>query len=639
MNTKIIKLDLNRILYDKIIAKQGDTKSRFLLFQLLDGSIAFNLTNRSVRAYMVKPDGKEIFNDLIINNYSLGYCTLELTNQVLAVQGTVKIELMVTEEDRKLTSSVFELEVIKSINSEKSIVSTNEFTALLNGLSSLSEYDNYKNEIAAARDGEVNLLTKVKKIDEQLDTIAKGQSEINLINYLDFNGSDETEKLQNLLDTFEVTKKGITLIFPNNKDITLNNLKIRGFINVKGNGCRISGSSGNFAFVNDETKFLTLNLENLNFNKVGCLKLKKINSNCGISCIVNNVEGIGVNNIGTLFYIREIDFSSFENISAWSYDYVFDINKDIKFMNTQLNFKNIRGFDCRTGFKIANSDKIKIDNMDFMGCGTGLSIGSFTKRMKVNNYHCESFGKIEGDNSGYGILFNNFHEIKQIVFSNCSIFLPKTYSKYGIFYNTINTLPLSIHDIVQVEFINVFVEKEINEFNYTPMLLLGNFKFVGHINSIKSKFYKSTNITCVGEIIDKVTPVSDNLLSINKITSLDELTGATNLTLTSDGYFKKLSNETSSDITCKLSFKPLEIGWYTFNFTGDMGNKNDSITIKQDGDPFSTYYISKCYHLENVNNKLYFYVDSITRNVDIRFTIKPTSYLNINKISLIKGFL
>ena len=172
MNTKIIKLDLNRILYDKIIAKQGDTKSRFLLFQLLDGSIPFYLTNRSVRAYMVKPDGKEIFNDLIIENYSLGYCTLELTNQVLAVPGTVKIELMVTEEDRKLTSSVFELEVIKSINSEKSIVSTNEFTALLNGLSSLSEYDNYKNEIAAARDGEVNLLTKVKKIDKQLEHIA-----------------------------------------------------------------------------------------------------------------------------------------------------------------------------------------------------------------------------------------------------------------------------------------------------------------------------------------------------------------------------------------------------------------------------------------------------------------------------------
>ena len=208
MNTKIIKLDLNRRLYDKIIAKQGDTKSRFLLFQLLDGSIAFNLTNRSVRAYMIKPDGKEIFNDLIIDNYLLGYCTLELTNQVLAVPGTVKIELMVTEEDRKLTSFVLELEVIKSINSEKSIVSTNEFTALLNGLSSLSEYDNYKNEIAAARDGEVNLLTKVKKIDSQLDNI-KSNSIISFIfddGFVEDNKTYELFKSKNMLCNFALVK-------------------------------------------------------------------------------------------------------------------------------------------------------------------------------------------------------------------------------------------------------------------------------------------------------------------------------------------------------------------------------------------------------------------------------------------------
>ena len=39
MNTKTIKFDLNKFkLYEKIKAKQGDTKSRFLLFQLLDGS-------------------------------------------------------------------------------------------------------------------------------------------------------------------------------------------------------------------------------------------------------------------------------------------------------------------------------------------------------------------------------------------------------------------------------------------------------------------------------------------------------------------------------------------------------------------------------------------------------------------------
>lgn len=184
MNTKTIKFDLNKYkLYEKIKAKQGDTKSRFLLFQLLDGSIPFNLTNRSVRAYMVKPDGKEIFNDLIINNYSLGYCTLELTNQVLAVPGTVKIELMVTEEEKKLTSSVFELEVVKSINSEKSIVSTNEFTALLNGLAALSEYDNYKN---AVKEMEINKADKAKveekfgEVYEQLDNKASEIRNINL---------------------------------------------------------------------------------------------------------------------------------------------------------------------------------------------------------------------------------------------------------------------------------------------------------------------------------------------------------------------------------------------------------------------------------------------------------------------------
>ena len=218
MNTKTIKFDLNKYkLYEKIKAKQGDTKSRFLLFQLLDGSIPFNLKNRSVRAYMIKPDGREIFNDLIVNNYNLGYCTLELTNQVLAVTGTVKIELMVTEGDKKLTSSVFELEVVKSINSEKSIVSTNEFTALLNGLAALSEYDNYKNsvkemEINKANKAEVE--EKIKNNSEQLDTITPYKTEfinVILIGCDNTGVNDCTSILQEYIDN------GYSLFFPEGK--------------------------------------------------------------------------------------------------------------------------------------------------------------------------------------------------------------------------------------------------------------------------------------------------------------------------------------------------------------------------------------------------------------------------------------
>lgn len=207
MNTKIIKLDLNKSrLYEKIKAKQGDTESRFLLFQLFDGALPFSLVNRSVRAYMIKPDSKEVFNDLIINDRIKGYCTLELTNQVLAASGTVKIELMITEGTKKLTSSVFELEVDKSINSEKSIVSTNEFTALLNGLASLSEYDNYKNELKDARDGETNVGTNIRKIKSQLEHNTKKIDGLGIIQIKEkygIIGDGNSHKLSSKFSTLE----------------------------------------------------------------------------------------------------------------------------------------------------------------------------------------------------------------------------------------------------------------------------------------------------------------------------------------------------------------------------------------------------------------------------------------------------
>lgn len=200
MNTKIIKLDINKNLYDTLTAKQGDTQSRFLLFQLLDGAIPFSLENRSVKVFATKPDGKEVFNDLIINDRVKGYCTLELTNQMLAVPGLLKLELMVIEGDKKLTTNVFYMDVKKSINSENAIVSTNEFSALLNGLASLNEYDNYKNEIAAARDGEVNLLTKVKKIDEQLDDMTTEFIDVKKFGVIGDGITDDTVAMQNALN-------------------------------------------------------------------------------------------------------------------------------------------------------------------------------------------------------------------------------------------------------------------------------------------------------------------------------------------------------------------------------------------------------------------------------------------------------
>lgn len=165
INYTIINFDINKKIYDKLIAKQGDIKSRYLLFNLNINGAAIDLTNKNVRVYAIKPDGYEIFNDLVVSDPVRGTCILELTTQILAVCGIVKMELVITEGQKKLSSFEFELEVIKSLNRETSIVSTNEFTALIEGLAALSEYDKYKNEIKDARGSFLSLPLRLSDSD------------------------------------------------------------------------------------------------------------------------------------------------------------------------------------------------------------------------------------------------------------------------------------------------------------------------------------------------------------------------------------------------------------------------------------------------------------------------------------------
>lgn len=171
MNTKIIKLDINNKMYETITAKQGDTESRFLLFHLFDASLPFDLTEKSVRVYGIKPDGTKIFNDLVINDVKKGYCTLKLTNQMLAIAGLVKLELVIYSGNKKLSSIPFVLNVISSLNSDDAVVSTNEFTALMNGLVALSEYDIYKSnakQVPGIKEEVSNLSSQLEQIEKQL---------------------------------------------------------------------------------------------------------------------------------------------------------------------------------------------------------------------------------------------------------------------------------------------------------------------------------------------------------------------------------------------------------------------------------------------------------------------------------------
>ena len=171
MITKVINVNLHQPIYERLTAKQGDIASRYLLFHLLDGDKPFDLSNKTVRVYAIKPDKTEIFNDLTINDASKGYCTLELTSQCLAAAGVVKMELYISESGKVLTSIPFELEVIACINTANGVISTNEFSALETALGSLQDYDNLRSEIIQARKGCTTVGKRFDNFDSQLNSI------------------------------------------------------------------------------------------------------------------------------------------------------------------------------------------------------------------------------------------------------------------------------------------------------------------------------------------------------------------------------------------------------------------------------------------------------------------------------------
>jgi hypothetical protein len=130
-------------------AQQGDT-ARVLTFSILDKGVPFNLTGKTVRAKIVKPDKTKCYNDLTITNATNGECTLNLTNQILAVAGNVNCQLEIKEGEELLSTIIFSIDVEPSIDISGAVESTNEFTALENGIIKLDEWDKYFKETSGA---------------------------------------------------------------------------------------------------------------------------------------------------------------------------------------------------------------------------------------------------------------------------------------------------------------------------------------------------------------------------------------------------------------------------------------------------------------------------------------------------------
>ena len=133
LNTKIIDINVDKKYLKKIVAKQGDVKSRYLLFRFFNDYGVINLKKASVIIYIDKPDGTQIFNNLTIDNIN-NLAELELTTQALAIPGILKCELFINENESILSNIPFEIVVLKTLKKDSAIESTNEFSALTEAL-------------------------------------------------------------------------------------------------------------------------------------------------------------------------------------------------------------------------------------------------------------------------------------------------------------------------------------------------------------------------------------------------------------------------------------------------------------------------------------------------------------------------
>ncbi|MFR4997510.1 MAG: BppU family phage baseplate upper protein [Clostridium paraputrificum] len=142
---RVIKLDIDQEYYNLIPAQQGDT-ARVLKFQILNSGIPFLLENKTIRARIKKPDGNVCYNDMEIINASKGECDLKLTNQILIEPGMCKVQLEIMENLEILSTIIFAICIRESIDIKNAAESTNEFTALENGIIKLDEWDKYFKE-------------------------------------------------------------------------------------------------------------------------------------------------------------------------------------------------------------------------------------------------------------------------------------------------------------------------------------------------------------------------------------------------------------------------------------------------------------------------------------------------------------
>lgn len=198
-----LTIDLGKKIYNKIKVVQGDIKSRYIVANLISNNTYYDLSDCTVKVYGIKKDNTKIFNSATIIDAKQGQFEIELTNQALAISGDLKLQILILGASReRLTSFSFFIEVVETIVDDAAIESTNEFGALLEGLSKLDEWDKYFKETSekieekyterlnsldkkietTVSDMDVKYTGKINNLNKQVDTTSKQLTKDNISN-------------------------------------------------------------------------------------------------------------------------------------------------------------------------------------------------------------------------------------------------------------------------------------------------------------------------------------------------------------------------------------------------------------------------------------------------------------------------
>lgn len=144
--TNLVVVNLETGVKEKITVYQYDT-ARCIVFQFINGTEIFNLTGKTARIYMNKPDGELIFNDLETVSEEEGKASILLDENMLAVTGTMYCDITIYEGDKTISVPKFCINIMKPLRNDRSITSTAEYRALTDALANVDDFktkvDNY----------------------------------------------------------------------------------------------------------------------------------------------------------------------------------------------------------------------------------------------------------------------------------------------------------------------------------------------------------------------------------------------------------------------------------------------------------------------------------------------------------------